>query len=93
VQHFGDTYVKNVASPATAAKLEAATRIKHTVRNELRLKWGKFSDQNLSAFTDNNDLVTQLAGKYGLEKAHAQRDVDDLMKGRQIDGNSPFWRT
>jgi len=38
----------------------------------------------LSALNGNVDLVTQLAAKYGLEKAQAQRDVDALMKGRQI---------
>jgi hypothetical protein len=45
---------------------------------------GKFSEQDLSALNGNGDLVTQLAAKYGLEKAQAQRDVDALMKGRQI---------
>jgi hypothetical protein len=29
----------------------------------------------------NGNGVTQLAAKYGLEKARAQRDVDALMKG------------
>jgi hypothetical protein len=85
--------MKDVASHATVAKPETSARIRQIVCNEIRLKWGKFSDQDLSALKDNNDLVTQLAAKYGLEKAHAQRDVDALMKGRQIDGNSPFWRT
>jgi hypothetical protein len=74
----------NVASNATAAKPEAAARTKQIVCNEIRSKWGKFSDQDLSALKDNNDLVTQLAAKYGLEKAQARRDVDALMKGRQI---------
>jgi hypothetical protein len=74
----------NVASNATAAKLEAAARTKQTVCNEIRSKWGKFSDQDLSALKDNDDLVTQRAAKYGLDKAQAQRDVDALMKGRQI---------
>jgi hypothetical protein len=74
----------NVASNATTAKLAAAARIKQTVCNEIRSKWGKFSDQDLSALKDNDDLVTQLAAKYGLDKAQAQRDVDALMKGRQI---------
>jgi hypothetical protein len=74
----------NVASNVTAAKLEAAVRIKQTVCNEIRSKWGKFSDQELSALKDNDDLVTQRAAKYGLDKAQAQRDVDALMKGRQI---------
>jgi hypothetical protein len=31
-----------------------------------------------------DDLVTQVVAKYGLEKSQAQRDVDALMKGRQI---------
>jgi hypothetical protein len=74
----------NVAPNAIAAKLEAAARTRQTVCNEIRSKWGKFSDQDLSALKDNDDLVTQLAVKYGLDKAQAQRDVDALMKGRQI---------
>jgi hypothetical protein len=76
--------MQDVASHATATKLEAAARAKQIVCNEIRLKWGKFSDQDLSALKDNNDLVTQLAAKYGLEKAQAQRNVDAVMKGRQI---------
>jgi hypothetical protein len=36
----------------------------------------------LSALKGNG--VTQLAAKYGLEKARAERDVDALMKGRQM---------
>ena len=46
-------------------------------------KWGKFSEQDLSALKGNDDLVTQLAAKYSLEKAQAQRDVDALLKGRR----------
>jgi hypothetical protein len=30
------------------------------------------------------EVVTQVVAKYGLEKSQAQRDVDALMKGRQI---------
>jgi hypothetical protein len=45
-------------------------------------KWGKFSEHDLSELKGNDDLVTQLAAKYGLDKA--QRDVDNLMKGRQF---------
>jgi len=82
--YFGDTYMTNVASNATAAKLEAAASTKQAICNEIRSKWGKFSDQDLSALKDNDDLVTQRAAKYGLDKAQAQRDVDALMKGRQI---------
>ena len=71
----------NVASNANPA---AAGEAKQIVIKEIQAKWGKFSDQDLSALKSNGDLVTQLAAKYGLEKSQAQRDVDALMKGRQI---------
>jgi hypothetical protein len=82
--YFGDTYMTDVASNATAAKSETAAQTKQTVLAEIRAKWGKFSEQDLSVLNGNGDLVAQLASKYGLEKAQAQRDVDALMKGRQI---------
>jgi hypothetical protein len=34
--------------------------------------------------TYNDKRITQVVAKYGLEKSQAQRDVDALMKGRQI---------
>jgi hypothetical protein len=76
--------MKDVASHATVAKPESAGGTRQIVLTEIRSKWGKFSDQDLSALMDNDDLVTQLAAKYSLEKAQAQRDVDTLMKGRQL---------
>jgi hypothetical protein len=82
--YFGDTYMTNVTSNATAAKPETAVETKQVVLTEIRAKWGKFSEQDLSALKGNNDLVTQLVAKYGLDKAQAQRDVDNLMKGRQF---------
>ena len=74
----------NVASSATAAKPETTTETRQTVFKEIRTTWGKFSEQDLSALKGNSDLVTQLVAKYGLEKPQAQRNVDALMKGRQL---------
>ena len=68
----------NSATPATAAET------RQIVLKEIGSKWNKFSEQDLSALKGNDDLVTQLAAKYGLDKVQAQRDVDGLMKGRQI---------
>jgi hypothetical protein len=79
--YFGDTYMTNVASNASPA---TAVETEQIVLKEIQAKWGKFSEQDLSALKSNNDLVTQLAAKYSLEKTQAQRDVDALMKGRQI---------
>ena len=57
---------------------------KQIIIKEIRAKWGKFSDDDLSSLKNKDDLVTQRAAKYGLEKSVAQRDVDALMNGRQI---------
>ncbi|MDP2622024.1 MAG: hypothetical protein Q8P46_17930 [Hyphomicrobiales bacterium] len=48
------------------------------------MKWNKFSEQDLSDLKGRDDLVTQIVAKYGSEKGQAQRDVDALLKGRQI---------
>jgi hypothetical protein len=45
-------------------------------------KWGKFTQQELSDLKSGDDLATQVAAKYGLEKDIAQRDVTTLLNGR-----------
>jgi division protein CdvB (Snf7/Vps24/ESCRT-III family) len=72
----------NAAS--NAATGQSAAEAKQIVLKEIGTKWSKFSEQELSALKDRDDLVTQVVAKYGLEKSQAQRDVDALMKGRQI---------
>jgi hypothetical protein len=69
------------AGPNVASTPPGTKRI---VLDEIRTKWGKFSEQELSALKDNDDLVTQLVAKYSLDRAQAQRDVDAMMKGRHI---------
>jgi division protein CdvB (Snf7/Vps24/ESCRT-III family) len=72
------------ASSNAASNTNAATEATQIILKEIGSKWGKFSEQELSALKDRDDLVTQVVAKYGLEKAQAQRDVDALMKDRQI---------
>jgi len=74
----------STTSNAAAAKPEMTAGTKQIVLKEIGSKWGKFSEQDLSALKGNDDLVTQVVAKYGLEKAQAQRDVDALPKGRHI---------
>jgi hypothetical protein len=74
----------NTAPSASVAKPEAATDARQIVLKEIGAKWSKFSEQDLSALKSKDDLVTQVVGKYSLEKDQAQRDVDALLKGRQI---------
>jgi len=71
---------------ASAKTSQSANEIKQSFLKEIRAKWNKFSEEEVAALKGTNDLVTQLAAKYSLEKAQAQHDVDALMSGRQIWG-------
>lgn len=68
-------------APASGGNSAEARQI---ILKEISSKWGKFSDQDLSALKSKDDLVTQVSSKYSLDKAQAQRDVDALMKGRSL---------
>lgn len=61
-----------------------AVEAKTILLKDISSKWGKFSEQELGALKNNDELVTQIVTKYSLDKAQAQRDVDAVMKGRQI---------
>jgi hypothetical protein len=54
------------------------------IRRDIKAKWDKFSDQELMSLQNRDDLVSQVIAKYGLEKPQVQRDVDALLKGREI---------
>ena len=41
------------------------------VLKEVRAKWSKFSEQDLSALKGKDDLVTQVVAKYSLDNAQA----------------------
>lgn len=68
----------------TSPNLANFSAEKKLILNDIRAKWGKFSEDELGALRDNDDLVSQIAAKYSLEKAQASRDVDAVLKGRQI---------
>jgi hypothetical protein len=74
----------NVASNPSSSNPQSTAETRQIVLKEIGAKWNKFSEQDLSALKGKDDLVTQIAAKYGLEKVQAQRDVDALLKGRQV---------
>lgn len=69
------TNVSNAAAPGTDAL---------GMRGEIEKKWGKFSADEVVALKDKEDLIVQVASKYGIEKSAARRDVDTFAKGRQL---------
>lgn len=70
----------NTTSASTGNLAEA----KQILLKDIGARWGKFSEQELGALKNKDDLITQVVAKYSIEKAQAQRDVDAVMKGRQI---------
>ena len=67
--------------PANTAN---AAENKKILLKDIGARWSKFSEQELGALKNRDDLVTQVVARYSLDKAQAQKDVDAVMKGRQI---------
>jgi hypothetical protein len=74
------TAATNTAASNRVPKNAAAE--KKQLRDDIGGKWGKFTAQELTELKDNDDLVTQLVAKYGLEKNAALRDAALIVKGR-----------
>ncbi len=75
----------NTENPnAASANTHKSADTKQVLLKDIGAKWSKFSEQELGALKNRDDLVTQVVAKYSIDKAQAQRDVDAVMKGRQI---------
>jgi division protein CdvB (Snf7/Vps24/ESCRT-III family) len=74
----------NMSANSATAKTATPAETRQIVLMEIETKWGKFSQQELSALKDRDDLVTQIVAKYGTEQGQAQKDVDAVLNGRQI---------
>ena len=72
------------SNTTSAASTGNPADAKQILLKDISAKWGKFSEQELGALKSKDDLVTQVVAKYSIDKAQAQRDVDAVMKGRQI---------
>ena len=44
----------------------------------------QFTDREVGAFKDTDDLVSQVASRYTLDREQAIGDVEALLNGRQI---------
>ena len=71
----------NTQNPSMNTQTPEAAKM---IRTDIKAKWDKFSDQDLSALKNKDELVNQVVAKYSLEKVQAQKDVDALLKGREF---------
>jgi hypothetical protein len=69
------------ASSTAPTPMQARAEAK-MLRAEIGSRWDKFTQPELDALRDNDDLVVQLVAKYGLGKDAATRDAAALVRGR-----------
>jgi len=55
---------------------------KATLGKDIRAKWDKFSEIEVGALKNEDDLVTQLVAKYSLDKPKAESEAKALVNGR-----------
>jgi hypothetical protein len=72
------------AVPPAAPVEVASADTPQTVLREVGARWDRFSEQELSALANRDDLVREVVSRYGIEKSEAQRDFDSVLKGRRI---------
>ena len=49
---------------------------------DIQSKWSKFSDPEIAALENRDELVTQVQSKYSIDATQAGREVDSVLKGR-----------
>jgi hypothetical protein len=74
---------RDAALPAASVEV-ASAETRQSVRREVGARWDRFSEQELSALANADDLVREVVSRYGIEQSEAQRDVDSVLKGRRI---------
>jgi len=67
--------------PDMAQRSAGAVQALH---DDIRTCWSRLTDIEIGHLKDNDELVTKVSGLYGLERATAQSDVNDLLKGRAV---------
>jgi uncharacterized protein YjbJ (UPF0337 family) len=51
------------------------------LQGKFRSKWGKLTDDDLETISGKKDqLIGRLQQRYGYQKDHAEREVDDFLK-------------
>ena len=68
--------MKNSTAADASAKTNTPDQTKIMVMKDIRAKWSHFTEQDVNALKGKAELVNQVAAKYGLEQAQAQKDVD-----------------
>jgi uncharacterized protein YjbJ (UPF0337 family) len=54
-------------------------------KGKVKEKWGDLTDDDLTMIAGKRDqLAGKLQERYGFEKAHAERELDDFVRGIKV---------
>jgi hypothetical protein len=70
--------------PSLPELAQKSAEAAQTLHDDIRARWSKFSDFEVGALKDTDDLITQVASRYKLDREQARGDVAALLKGRQV---------
>ena len=78
---------RSVVTPvgtSSSDRVDARITAIRLLHRDIRGRWPRFTDFELGALANTEDLVNQVAIKYGLERARARSEVANLLKGRKV---------
>jgi hypothetical protein len=75
---IGDDNMSPVADDAVAPENN------NTILKEIGSKWSQLSEHDLSHMKGKDDVVSCISAKYGHDKEQVTKEVDTLLKGRQM---------
>ncbi len=68
----------------TASPSNAAPEGKQLLMKDIAGKWSKFSEAEIAALKNRDELVSGVQAKYNIDATQAGREVDGVLKGRSF---------
>jgi hypothetical protein len=72
----------DVPTPPTDAHPDDSER--DGMLNDISTRWRRFTRKELAELASDDELVSQVVARYGIERIAAQREVDALLVGRHL---------
>jgi len=69
---------------STSDRSDSRIIARRSLHGDIRTRWPRFTDFELGALANTEDLVGQVAIKYGLERTRARSEVAQVLKGRKV---------
>lgn len=63
---------------------DARVNAMRLLHRDIHARWPRFTDFELGALANIEDLVSQVAMKYSVEPARARSEVAGVLKGRKV---------